>query len=69
MIGGGTNSFAITMEWALIEFICHPKIMKRAQEELDTIVGRTRPMLMLDLPNLPYMPSLKKTFVYTLHFH
>jgi hypothetical protein len=28
------------------ELICHPKIMKRAQEELDTIVGMTRLVLM-----------------------
>ncbi len=63
MIGGGTDSSAITMEWALTEFICHPKIMKRAQEELDTIMGRTRPLLMSDLPNLPYLHALiKKNF-------
>jgi cytochrome P450 len=60
MIGGGTDSSAITMEWALTELICHPKIMKRAQEELDTIVGRTRPLLMSDLPNLPYLHAITK---------
>ncbi|CAK9854903.1 unnamed protein product, partial [Sphagnum jensenii] len=60
MIGGGTDSSAITMEWALTELIRHPKIMKRAQEELDTIVGRTRLVLMSDLPNLPYLHAIIK---------
>jgi flavonoid 3'-monooxygenase len=70
MIGGGTNSSIMTMEWALIELIHHPKIMKRAQEELDTVVGRTRLVLMSNLPNLPYLHAIiKKTFIYTFHFH
>jgi flavonoid 3'-monooxygenase len=70
MTGGGMDSSIITMEWALTELIHHPKIMKRAQEELDIVMGRTRLVLMSDLPNLPYfMLSSKKTFVYTLHFH
>ncbi len=60
MIGGGTDSSAITMEWALTELIRHPKIMKRAQEELDTVVGRTRLVLMSDLPNLPYLHAIIK---------
>ncbi|CAM6034510.1 unnamed protein product [Sphagnum compactum] len=60
LIGGGTDSSAITMEWALTELIRHPKIMKRAQEELDTVVGRTRPVLMSDLPNLPYLHAIIK---------
>jgi len=63
LIGGGTDSSAITMEWALTELIRHPKIMKRAQEELDAVVGRTRPVLMSDLPNLPYLHAIiKETF-------
>jgi len=60
MLGGGTDSSAITMEWALTELIRHPKIMKRAQEELDTIVGMTRPVLPSDLPNLPYLQAIIK---------
>jgi cytochrome P450 len=63
LIGGGTDSSAITMEWALTELIRHPKIMKRAQEELDAVVGRTRPVLLSDLPNLPYLHAIiKETF-------
>jgi flavonoid 3'-monooxygenase len=58
------------MEWALIELIHHPQIMKRAQEELDTIMGRTRLVLMSNLPKLSYLHAIiKKTFDYTFHFH
>jgi len=57
------------MEWALSEFIRHPKIMKKAQEELDTIVGRTRPMLMSNLPNLIYLQVIiKENFCLHLAF-
>jgi cytochrome P450 len=41
MLGGG-DTIAIDLEWALAEVIHHPEIMKRAQEELDRVVGRNR---------------------------
>jgi hypothetical protein len=30
MLGGGTYTFAITLEWAFAELIHHPKIMKNS---------------------------------------
>ncbi|CAK9224517.1 unnamed protein product, partial [Sphagnum troendelagicum] len=66
MLAGAVDSSAFTMEWALSELICQPKIMKRAQEELDTVVGRTRPVLMSDLPNLLYLQAIIKE---TLRLH
>jgi hypothetical protein len=42
MLEGGTNTSAFTLEWALLERILHLEIMKRAQEELDTVVGNNR---------------------------
>jgi cytochrome P450 len=63
MLAGAVDSSSLTMEWALSELIRHPKIMKKAQEELDTFVGRTRPVLMSDLPNLLYLQAIiKETF-------
>jgi coumaroylquinate(coumaroylshikimate) 3'-monooxygenase len=63
MIAGAVDSSSLTMEWALSELIRHPKIMKRAQEELDIVVGRTRPVLMSDLPSLLYLQAIiKETF-------
>jgi cytochrome P450 len=60
IFAGGVDSSTLTMEWALSELICHPTIMKKAQEELDTIVGRARPVLMSDLPNLIYLQAIIK---------
>jgi cytochrome P450 len=42
MLEGGTNTSAFTLEWALLELILHLDIMKRAQEELDRVVGKNR---------------------------
>lgn len=35
LLGVGTNTFAITIEWALAKLINHPNIMKKAVEEKD----------------------------------
>jgi cytochrome P450 len=60
MIVGGTDTSVITLEWALTELIRHPKIIKRAQEELDKVVGRNRQVLESDFPNLPYLQAIIK---------
>jgi len=62
MLGGG-DTIAIGLEWALAEVIHHPEIMKRAQEELDRVVGRNRRVHESDLPNLPYLHAIvQETF-------
>jgi cytochrome P450 len=62
MLGGGDTT-AIGLEWALAEVIHHPEIMKRAQEELDRVVGRNRRVHESDLPNLPYLHAIvQETF-------
>jgi cytochrome P450 len=38
--------------------IAHPEIQKRAQDELDIVVGRSRPPTLADAPNLPYIQAL-----------
>ncbi|PON39245.1 Cytochrome P450, E-class, group I [Parasponia andersonii] len=37
-----TDTSAITIEWALAELINHPDIMKKAREEINAVVGKTR---------------------------
>jgi cytochrome P450 len=37
-----------------------PEIQKRAQDELDAVVGRSRPPTFADAPNLPYIQALVK---------
>lgn len=55
MFTAGTDTSASTVDWAISELIRHPEIMIRAQEELDSVVGRNRPINELDLSQLPYL--------------
>jgi cytochrome P450 len=60
MLGGGTDTSAVFLEWALSELVQHPEMMKRAQDELDKVVGKQRPVLELDFANLPYLQAIIK---------
>ncbi|KAF5785812.1 putative 3,9-dihydroxypterocarpan 6A-monooxygenase [Helianthus annuus] len=62
----GTDTSALTIEWALAELINHPDIMKKATEEIDTKIGKNRLLEESDIPNLPYLQSIVKE---TLRLH
>ncbi|KAG0471025.1 hypothetical protein HPP92_015571 [Vanilla planifolia] len=42
LIAGGTESSAVTVEWAMSELLRRPEAMEKAMEELDRVVGRER---------------------------
>jgi cytochrome P450 len=48
------------MIWWALAMIVHPEIQKRAQDQLDLVVGRFRPPTFADAPNLPYIQALVK---------
>ncbi|CAL4977145.1 unnamed protein product [Urochloa decumbens] len=60
IIGGGTETAAATMEWALVELLRHPAAMAAAAAELDRVVGRERWATESDLPGLPYVEAVVK---------
>ncbi|OVA03795.1 Cytochrome P450 [Macleaya cordata] len=60
MIAGGTESSAVTVEWAISELLKHPEIFEKATEELDRIIGRERWVEEKDIPNLPYIEAIVK---------
>ncbi|KAF3442610.1 hypothetical protein FNV43_RR16526 [Rhamnella rubrinervis] len=62
----GTDTSAITIEWALAELINHPKILNKAREEIDSVIGRTRLVEESDIPKLPYLQAIVKE---TLRLH
>ncbi|KAI3772562.1 hypothetical protein L6452_03751 [Arctium lappa] len=62
----GTDTTALTIEWGLAELINHPKIMKKAVEEIDRVVGKTRLLEESDIQNLPYLQAIVKE---TLRLH
>jgi cytochrome P450 len=59
----GSDTPAITTEWALAELLKHPKFMKKIQDELDDVVGHDRVVNESDLPQLKYFQAVvKETF-------
>lgn len=66
IFAAGTDTSAITVEWALSELINHPNIMQKAVQEIDTIVGHHKVVEESDIPNLPYIQAIIKE---TLRLH
>lgn len=66
MITGGTESSAITVEWAMTELLRNPDIMDKAVEELDRVIGKEKWVQEEDLKNLPYICAIIKE---TLRLH
>ncbi|CAN6312681.1 unnamed protein product [Urochloa humidicola] len=60
LIGGGTDTSAVTVEWAMSELLRNPKVIAKATEELERVIGRDRLVAEEDIPNLPYMEAIVK---------
>ncbi|MBA0815350.1 hypothetical protein Gohar_000130 [Gossypium harknessii] len=60
MITAGMDTTAISVEWAMAELIRNPRVQKKAQEELDRVIGFERVMSETDFSNLPYLQSVAK---------
>ncbi|XP_059078194.1 iridoid oxidase-like [Cryptomeria japonica] len=42
LLSGGSDTTAATIEWAMVELIANPHVMKQAQKELEEIIGFNR---------------------------
>ncbi|MCO5558536.1 hypothetical protein L7F22_012121 [Adiantum nelumboides] len=63
MIAAAIDTSSVTSEWAMSEIMRNPDILKRAQEELDRVVGQQRNVEEADLVHLSYLRSIvKETF-------
>lgn len=60
LIAGGTESSAVTVEWAISELLKKPKLFTKATEELDRVVGRGRWVTEEDMQSLPYVEAITK---------
>ncbi|CAL9137183.1 unnamed protein product [Musa textilis] len=60
LIAGGTESSAVTVEWAISELLKHPEVLEKATEELDRVVGRERWVEEKEVHRLPYVESIVK---------
>jgi cytochrome P450 len=66
MIFRGTDTTALLTEWAMAELVLNPETQKRAQAELDQVVGRERSVRDEDIQKLLYVQAVVKE---TLRMH
>ncbi|RWR97020.1 Cytochrome P450 71A1 [Cinnamomum micranthum f. kanehirae] len=66
MFSGGTDTTAVTLEWAMAELIKHPDAMEKAQAEVRRVVGEKSKVEEEDLHQLHYLKLIIKE---TLRFH
>lgn len=55
LLTAGTDTSAGTMEWAMSLLLNNPKVLKKAQAEIDNLVGHDRLIDETDLTKLPYL--------------
>ncbi|XP_073048314.1 trimethyltridecatetraene synthase-like [Primulina eburnea] len=60
LLAGGTESSAVTVEWAISELLKKPEIFGKATEELDRVIGQNRWVQEADIPRLPYIDAIVK---------
>ncbi|KAL8539652.1 hypothetical protein ACS0TY_001314 [Phlomoides rotata] len=60
MVVGGTETTSNTVEFALAEMMNKPQVLKKAQQELETVVGKDKIVEESDINKLPYLYSVMK---------
>lgn len=60
MITAGMDTTSISVEWAMAELVKNPRVQRKAQEELDRVIGSSRVMNETDFSNLPYLQCVVK---------
>ncbi|CAL1372079.1 unnamed protein product [Linum trigynum] len=58
MLLAGTDTSAVTLEWAMSNLLNHPDILVKAREELDKQIGEERLVDELDISSLPYLQNI-----------
>nr|GMC99200.1 cytochrome P450 81E8-like [Ipomoea batatas] len=58
MLLAGTDTSAVTMEWAMAILLNHPRVLDKARAEIDNLVGQERAIEEEDLPKLKYLQSI-----------
>ncbi|EEF32356.1 cytochrome P450, putative [Ricinus communis] len=60
---GGVDTSAITLNWAMAEFVRNPRVMKKLQEEVRNSVGKKGRVTEADINKLEYLKMVvKETF-------
>ncbi|XP_019071776.1 cytochrome P450 CYP82D47 [Vitis vinifera] len=60
LIAGGTDTTSVTLTWAISLLLNNPHVLRKAQEELDTHVGKERLVNEMDISKLVYLQAIVK---------
>ncbi|KAI6695304.1 hypothetical protein NL676_023014 [Syzygium grande] len=60
MLIWGTDTLTVALTWALSLLMNNPRALKKAQHELDTHVGKSRPVEESDVKNLTCLQAIVK---------
>ncbi|KAL9231090.1 hypothetical protein vseg_006353 [Gypsophila vaccaria] len=66
MVVGGTDTTSNTVEFAMAELMNKPEVLKKAQDELDTVIGKDSVVEEHHISKLPYLQAVMKE---TLRLH
>ncbi|XP_039034796.1 cytochrome P450 81D11-like [Hibiscus syriacus] len=58
LIFAGTDTSAVTLEWAMSNLLNHPEVLRRAKAEIDSEIGEENLIDESDLPKLKYLQSI-----------
>ncbi|KAK7380688.1 hypothetical protein VNO78_33203 [Psophocarpus tetragonolobus] len=58
MLLAGTETSAITLEWAMSNLLNHPEILKKAKNELETHIKQNCLVEEVDIPKLSYLQNI-----------
>ncbi|KAG4175495.1 hypothetical protein ERO13_A11G188700v2 [Gossypium hirsutum] len=60
LVLGGSDTTMVTLTWTLSLLLNNPRVLKKAQDELDMHVGKHRPLEESDIQNLVYLQAIVK---------
>jgi flavonoid 3'-monooxygenase len=60
VIAAGIETTSTTLDWAMAEMLSNPGVLKKVQEEVDSVVGMDRMVEVADLPGLQYTKAVVK---------
>ncbi|GAB2274054.1 hypothetical protein Dimus_008824 [Dionaea muscipula] len=60
LFGAGTDTTSSTLEWAMAELLCNPEKLKKAQKELEEVIGLGNPVEETNIAQLTYLSAVIK---------
>ncbi|KAH9035792.1 cytochrome P450 [Lactarius pseudohatsudake] len=60
MYAAGADTTSAALAWWMLAMVTYPEVQKRAQAELDAVVGRSRTPTFADFHDLPYIRAMVK---------